>query len=314
MSMTINWKVDVIPRVQKLLDQYPYAPTVRAIFYRLVSDEVIPNKYDVYKGLIQALNTAREKESHEDGYISVYSFADDTRFIEDINDTYWTPEEYVDVCVNDLKNASKDYFKKGYLPRWHNQRNYIEVMIEKNALRGAFKYVLSDRQVRIVPNNGWSSKIYKQTTIDRLANYSHGHNGEGPKRAIVLYFGDYDPSGIGMSKNIERELALYGIDFVRIGLSHGQISEFGLDHLRNPDPDVMQKLKKDPNADDFRRDNNGELFQIELDALQKSPEQFRQLVLEAVERYYEEYIHKSNLSEFTPESIHELINAKIRFL
>jgi hypothetical protein len=153
MSMTINWKVDVIPRVQKLLDQYPYAPTLRAIFYRLVSDEVIPNKYEVYKGLIQALNTAREKESHEDGYISVYSFADDTRFIEDINDTFWTPEEYVDGVISGVKNAHKDYFKRGYLTRWHDQPNYIEIMIEKNALRGAFKYVLSDRQVRIVPYN-----------------------------------------------------------------------------------------------------------------------------------------------------------------
>jgi hypothetical protein len=117
-----------------------------------------------------------------------------------------------------------------------------------------------------------------------------------------------------MSYNIKRELARYGIGFVRVALTHSQISEFGLDHLRNPDPDVMQKLKRDPNADDFRMENNGELFQIELDALQKSPGQFRQMVLEAVDGYYNEDISRANLIKFTPEYIDELINTKIRFL
>src|SRR2546423_13600560 len=104
MSMTINWKGDVIPRVQKLLDLYPYAPTVRAIFYRLVSDNVVPNTFPNYKGLIQALCTAREKDATDSGHISVYAFADDTRRIEGINDEFWTPEQYVDVCVRNLKN------------------------------------------------------------------------------------------------------------------------------------------------------------------------------------------------------------------
>jgi hypothetical protein len=131
MSMTINWKVDVIPRVQKLLDQYPYAPTVRAIFYRPVSDDVIPNTFPNYKGLIQALSTAREKRPADAGYISVYAFADDTRRIEDLNDEFWTDKEYVDMLVNQLKDAKNGYFRNGYLTRWHNQPKYIEVMIEK---------------------------------------------------------------------------------------------------------------------------------------------------------------------------------------
>jgi hypothetical protein len=312
--MTINWKVDVIPRVQKLLDQYPYAPTVRAIFYRLVSDEVIPNTYQVYKGLIQALNTAREKFPGEFGFIDVYSFADDTRKIEDISDEFWTAEEYVDGIISNVKNASKDYFEKGYLTRWHDQPNYIEVMIEKDALRGAFKHVLADRQIRIIPNKGWSSKIYKQRNIDRLVKYSHGHNGEGPKHAILLYFGDYDPSGSRMSRNFKSELAPYGIGFVRVALNHPQISEFGLDHLRNPDPDVIQKLRRDPNRYEFQSENNGELFQIELDALQKNPNEFRDLVLGAVDGYFDEDINQANLEKYTPESIDDLVNQRIRFL
>jgi hypothetical protein len=74
--------------------------------------------------------------------------------------------------------------------------------------------------------------------------YKHGHNGEGPKNPYVLYYGDYDPSRLRMSQNIQRDLAAYGINFVRVGLVHQQISEFGLDYLQIPDPGVMAKLSR----------------------------------------------------------------------
>jgi hypothetical protein len=68
--MTITWNVDVIPRVQKLLERYPYAPTVRAIFFRLVSGDVVQDTFPNYKGLIQALSTATEKRPGDPGYIA----------------------------------------------------------------------------------------------------------------------------------------------------------------------------------------------------------------------------------------------------
>jgi hypothetical protein len=71
-----KWLIDVIPKVIELLDEYEYRPTIRAIFYRLVSDEIISNTFGEYKGLIQALGTARKKEPEEKGYISPFAFAD----------------------------------------------------------------------------------------------------------------------------------------------------------------------------------------------------------------------------------------------
>ena len=73
---------------------------------------------------------------------------------------------------------------------------------------------------------------------------------------------------------------------------------------------MVQKLKRDPNRYEFEQDNNGELIQIELDALQKSPEQFRLMVLEAVDGYYNKDISRGNLTKFTPEYIDELIQRK----
>jgi uncharacterized membrane protein len=84
--------------------------------------------------------------------------------------------------------------------------------------------------------------------------------------------------------------------------------------LRNPDPDVVKKLGQDPNRHRFMEENNGELFQIELDALQKNPQQFKDLVVDTVNQYYDESIHEKNLKEFTPKKITALINKRVKFL
>jgi hypothetical protein len=70
-------------------------------------------------------------------------------------------------------------------------------------------------------------------------------------------------------------------------------------HLQNPDPKVAEKLERDPNSQRFMRENNDQLFQIELDALQKNPQQFKDLIVNAVNPYYDKKIYEKNLKEFT---------------
>ena len=72
----------------------------------------------------------------------------------------------------------------------------------------------------------------------------------------------------------------------------------------------MKKLKKNENREIFKEDNNGELFQIELDALQKNEQQFKSLILDAVKKYYDESIYQENLRKFTPDSINKLAKKK----
>ena len=62
------------------------------------------------------------------------------------------------------------------------------------------------------------------------------------------------------------------------------------------------------------RENNGQLFQIELDALQKNPEQFKDLVVNAVNRYYDDSIYEDNLKEYTPEKITAYVSKRVKFL
>jgi hypothetical protein len=88
-----------------------------------------------------------------------------------------------------------------------------------------------------------------------------------------------------MSSKLEQELQHDSIHFERIALTKSQIEDFELEHLKNPDPEVLEKLKKDPNRFAFINEN-GNLYQIEIDALQKNPERFEELVLEAVNYYF----------------------------
>lgn len=106
-------------------------------------------------------------------------------------------------------------------------------MIEKEALRGAFKSVLPSDYVRIVPNRGWDLIPYRKENIRRLVDWKHGGmlsspTGDIPKEVYVLYFGDYDPTGIAMSYKIEQWLKPEGINFVRVALNHDQISIYWL--------------------------------------------------------------------------------------
>jgi hypothetical protein len=117
-----------------------------------------------------------------------------------------------------------------------------------------------------------------------------------------------------MSYKIEEWLRPYGIKFVRMALNHDHISLYGLDHLRNPDPKVAEKLRRDSNRQRFMRESNGQLFQIELDALQKIPQQFKGLVVNAVNPYYDKSIHEKNLKVFPREKITAYVNKRVKFL
>ena len=77
---------------------------------------------------------------------------------------------------------------------------------------------------------------------------------------------------------------------------------------------MAKKLKRDPNRERFMRENNDQLFQIELDALQKNHQQFKDLVVNAVNSYYDKSIYDENLEEFTSEKITIYVNKRIKFL
>ena len=122
-------------------------------------------------------------------------------------------------------------------------------------------------------------------------------------------------SGSAMDRNLTRDLDdATGTEhiFERIALTKPQIKDFGLEHLKNPDPEVLKKLSRDPNRYSFMQEN-GDLFQIEIDALQRNPEKFKNLVLSAVDRYFDLRVYHHVMTEFTPQEIEELVHQQVQF-
>ena len=93
---------------------------------------MIPNTQNAYKLLSRALVKAREDVIIPDEWI-----VDETRTIVDIHDIYAPPEDLIDDLLSDLTEDFPERYKDE-IPRWYKQPKYIEIWVEKKAMRGVF--------------------------------------------------------------------------------------------------------------------------------------------------------------------------------
>ena len=162
----------------------------------------------------------------------------------------------------------------------------------------------------IVPTRGFSSVSFNNSNFQRLLYFQ-----QQVKNVHILYFGDLDPSGESISSTVLEKFNHYGIDvdFQRIAVTEQQMMQFDLP--RNPDPETLTKLRRDPRRQSFMNKHNGELFQIEIDALQAyAPLEFKNLVQNSVDRYFDERIYQQVLTapEHSPKKIDQLVYKTIR--
>jgi hypothetical protein len=295
----IDWRLvvdnHVIPALEWFAEQ-EITPTLRTLFYRLVSLQVIPNTKNSYKRLSKVLVKERKE-----GNIEWDTIADEGRLVVcNFYDVYESPQEYIKRGINHIKNADSKY----KVPRWHNQKHYVEIWIEKQALADTFDSFLEDRQVRIAVNKGYAGWTFLNENANRLVEIRLKH----PDRRIhILYFGDFDPSGEDMDRHLVDALSYFGldryiIDFERIAVTEEQIDEYDLPPIPE-DSDTLDKLDKDSRKDGFI-DKHGELIAVELDALLAIvPDQFKQLVQKSVDQYFDETIYKREQARHSAKEI-----------
>jgi hypothetical protein len=316
----INWQKDVMPVIKERLVLWAsrqMTPTLRGLFYILVSLNVLentPNKYDYLSKFTARARENSEKRSEiryrngdsyvyefkEEEVLPIDCFADNVRQIIDIHDNYETAEEFfergTDYYVKDISENYK-------VPRWYKQPHYVEVWVEKDAMAGTLNSIINipgKREVRIVPTRGQESVTFAWEHIQRLRLKQF----EG-KKIHIRYFGDCDPSGEAIEQELIKKLteppySLYDIDFKRVGVTNEQRIRFKL--ILNKDPKTMEKLKRDSNRfafmEKYNLESEDDLFQIEVDALEAiAPEEFERLVLESVDEFFDEDIYKENLKD-----------------
>lgn len=191
--LDINFKPDSITKIHvinTILAEYQadgYDLTVRQLYYQLVARGYIENSQRSYKRIADLVNNARLA-----GLIDWDMITDRGR--ETITPPAWeSPAEIITAAANSFA-----------LDKWIDQPNYVEVMVEKQALEGVLIPVCRALGIRFTANKGYSSSSTMHETGKRLLHYALMN-----KTPWVLYLGDHDPSGIDMTRDIKERLNLF---------------------------------------------------------------------------------------------------------
>ncbi|WP_204353755.1 hypothetical protein [Salinisphaera orenii] len=178
--------IALIGAMYDILDEIQPA-TVRAVCYRLFVDGWIKNMGKNETGKVSRhLVTAREE-----GTIPWDWVVDDHRQVDQVP-SWNDPQGLINAAVNSYR---KDV--------WAEQPYHVEVWSEKSTVRGTLSNTLHEYGVPFRALHGYSS-----------ATVLHDVAAEAQRRSkplIVLYVGDWDPSGMGMSEiDIPNRLRQYG--------------------------------------------------------------------------------------------------------
>ena len=157
------------------------------------------------------------------------------------------------------------------MPMWEDQPVYLLISLEKDALSRLVSRVGNRYSIRTFPTRGYPSFSYVQT----MAKYMQTRLGGKP--TIVLYFGDFDPSGVDIERDLEDRLGRYGATeykVKRIALTADQIKQYKLP--------PMPVKRSDARAESFMAEHGDK--SVELDALDPN------LLQDTVERAIRENI------------------------
>jgi len=131
------------------------------------------------------------------------------------------------------------------LDLWAGQPERIEVWVEKDALSQIVEKAAEPYGVTTFANKGYVSSSAMWQAAQRLLDLP-----KEVQQITILHFGDHDPSGIDMTRDIEARLNLYmdlADDDDELRLSHGQTHK-GLQVIRCAlNMDQVEELQPPPN-------------------------------------------------------------------
>ena len=222
--------------------------TGRGIGYKLFTAGLIPSMArNEMQRVYRLLKEARERE-----IIPWEWIVDETRSLERVS-TWDDPEQYA-------RSVARSY-RRDF---WNQQPVRVEVWSEKGTVRGVLQPVLDEYAVGFRVMHGFSG-----ATIV----YDAAQDDDG-RELIVLYVGDYDPSGMFMSEeDLPNRLSEYGghhITMKRIALTR--------EHTRALPSFPASDKKKDPRFKWFTVNYGDRCW--ELDAM--DPGELRDCVEEAI--------------------------------
>jgi hypothetical protein len=223
--------------------------TVRQVFYQFVSRGIIAKTEGEYKQtVVRLLTTMRRAGDLPFGWI-----ADNTRWMR-------KPRTYS--SLEDMLTLTHETYRRAI---WENQSAYVEIWLEKDALAGVLYEETNPWDVPLMVTRGYPSLSYLYEAAEAIA--------ECGKPAYLYYFGDLDPSGVDITRTVERGIREFAPDaeivFSRVAVTPQQVKSLGL-----------------PTRPTKRTDSRSRTFKgesVEVDAI--PPTVLRQLVRHCIEKH-----------------------------
>jgi hypothetical protein len=223
--------------------------TDRQVFYRVEVRGAIAKTEREYKNTIVRLLGIMRRG----GTIPFEWIADNTRWMR-------KPRTYSGLDQA-LRRTAETYRRAV----WDEQDAYVEVWVEKDALAGVIYEVTEAWDVPLMVARGYASLSFLHAAAETI-------EAEG-KSAFLYYFGDYDPSGVDISRVVEETIREFAPDaeihFERVAITPEQIEQYAL-------PTRPTKAT-DSRGKDFEGDS------VELDSL--PPDVLRELVEDCITQH-----------------------------
>ena len=179
-----GFNASTLPQVfvlaQVCLENQP--TSARAAFYRAVSVGAYPNTAAVHYR--QALNIILKLRRA--GVIPYSWITDGTR-------EHYKPSSWGG--LDDFGDTCRQAYRKDF---WAGQRDYLEVVVEKDAMSGVLRPVTSEYDIGLNVIRGNSSETFVWNMAERLREIT--------KPIHIYYLGDHDPNGLDIERDIRQRL------------------------------------------------------------------------------------------------------------
>ena len=243
------WREQLNRQLIELLHQ-DNPRSIRHCFYRMTDPRLPVYVPKAKKG--SDLVERQLKKLRRAGRVPYRYIVDTTRMGYHV-ETYGDAEEY-------LRDVAGLY--RGHL--WAESDVHVEVWCEAAGFAGVIAGTCRELAVSLYPCRGFPSITLGYEAAREI-------NAGNASRAVVLYMGDYDPSGVLISDTVERELKRHlrvPLEMRRLAVNEEQVAEYNLP--------TKPRKKTEVRLPDMK-------YTVEVEAMPS--EVLRPMVREAVEGY-----------------------------
>lgn len=128
---------------------------------------------------------------------------------------------FIPYSVESVVHALQDTVDQYRINRQEGQTTYVELWTEKDALSAIFAKITSKYHVHLVINKGYTSSTAAYEAYRRFAEQIKAGN-----KVKVIYFGDHDPSGLDMVRDIKERIMFFLTRGARLYKLKDRIDEF----------------------------------------------------------------------------------------